>query len=84
MLALLSDSESMVFLTLLITMPLQRACLDEKNAVVAFAARALSGPLVLRPQSGGWQVASVCCSRPGTCKQESSLSETCQTYQKTG
>ena len=74
-LVLLYGSGSVTFLSYIITMPLQPTCFDEKKAVVAFAARALSGPLVLMPQSGGWQVASVCCSSPGTCIVAPSLSE---------
>ena len=49
-----------------------RTCRDEKNAAVAAAARALSGPLVLMPQSPGWRLPSVCVRLPGTCRENPS------------
>ena len=39
---------------------------------MAAAARALSGPLVLMPQSPGWRLPSVCVRLPGTCRENPS------------
>ena len=66
--------------TCLLTLPepyphTPRTCRDEKNAAVAAAARALSGPLVLMPQSPGGRLPSVCFRLPGTCRE--SPSHTC-------
>ncbi len=44
-----------------------RACREVKKAAATAFARALSGPLVLTPHSGGRRLDSVTTRLPGTC-----------------